>query len=355
LRVAIRADASAHMGIGHVMRCLTLAQGLQKRGASVSLLSRALPHELKKAVSRINCELFELPAAIHPFPDWLGVTWQEDAESCAAFLSKSEQLDWLIVDHYGIDVAWEQRLRVYARHILVIDDLADRSHLAEILLDPNYPDNAAQRYRDKLPDTCQILSGPRYVLLREEFVRARHDIDTPNPTHLLIQFGGSDPLDCTSLTVQAVAPFLREGITCDVVVGSSYAHLKHLQVLLSKLRSLDIDIKLHVDINNMALLMSDARLAVAGGGTSTWERCCVGLPTITIAIAENQIEPLARLHETGAVYNLGYMNGVEPDVLLQAVKAIWYDNSKLSNMAVNGRNLVDGHGLERVLDALYVQ
>lgn len=355
MRVVIRADASTHMGIGHVMRCLTLAQGLQARGANVSLISRALPKKLKKVVSRIKCELFELPVTAHPLPGWLGVTWQEDAASCAAILSEGDKLDWLVVDHYGIDAAWEQSLRCFAQHILVIDDLAERSHVADILLDPNYSDNAAQRYRNKLPDRCYILSGTNYVLLREEFVHARRSVANLTSNRLLIQFGGADPLDCTSLTVQAVVPFLKQGIACDVVVGGSYAYLVQLDGLVSKLRSLAIDIKLHVDIDNMSSLMNGARLAVAGGGTSTWERCCVGLPTVTIAIARNQVDPLARLHETGAIYNLGDVNAVRPEVMMQTVKEIWYDNTKLSNMAVSGRNLVDGNGLERVVNELYLK
>lgn len=350
MRVAIRADASAQIGIGHVMRCLTLAQGLSARGANVSLLSRGLSDDLNDNVARAKCERYDLPKPVNYLPNWLGVAWQDDVASCASILGADSPVDWLVVDHYGIDFEWEQQMRPYARRILVIDDLADRRHVADVLLDPNYPDDAIERYQEKLPPTCHILSGTRYVLLRDEFVRAHLALDNVDRARLLIQFGGADPADYTAFTIHALAPWLAEGVPCDVVVGGAYARLNDLRILLDKYRFPEVH--LHVSTIEMASLMRNARLAVAGGGTSTWERCCMGLPAVVMAIAENQFKPLVRLHETGAVYNLGYANAIVPDQLLREVKALWYDNARRANMEERGRCLVDGQGLQRVLEVM---
>ncbi len=354
--IAIRTDASNQIGIGHFMRCLTLADALRERGAHIRFVSRYLPEHLRSMLAVNGHEFALLDAAKSDaaldeltYAPWLGVSQTQDAQDSVKALS-DQAWDWVIVDHYALDARWESMLRQSTKKILVIDDLVDRQHDCDVLLDQNFYEDMSTRYAAKVPKHCCLLLGPLYALLREEFIRARNDTNISSRTRLLIQFGGSDPLDCTSLTIQAVIPFLRDGIACDVVVGISYAGLNKLQALLSKFDSLDI--KLHVGINNMASLMNEARLAVAGGGTSAWERCCVGLPTIVIAIAENQIEPLARLCKTGAAHNLGYIGAVDSDAVLQTVKAIWHDNSQLSRMAVTARNLVDGCGLKRVLNVL---
>ena len=343
MRIAIRADASEKIGHGHVMRCLTLASGLKAAGANVSLLSRNLPSELNAAVTQAQCRHYELP-------EWLGNEWQDDILSSSKILSTQDPLDWLIVDHYGLDYKWEQQMRKYTKRIFVIDDLADRQHLTDVLLDPNYPADAAERYREKVPANCLVLSGTTFVLLREEFICARALNENNDRTNLLVQFGGADPTNCTAFTIRALAPLLSKGLPCDVVVGGAYTHLADLHDLLHEYHFPKLN--LHVATNDMARLISHARLAVAGGGTSVWERCCLGLPSIVMAIAENQFKPLERLQETGAVKSLGYAHSVDPNQLVSEVEAIWCDSKQLQIMGEFGQVLVDGNGLRRVLDVI---
>ena len=343
MRIAIRADASEKIGHGHVMRCLTLASGLNLAGADVSLLSRDLPIELETSVLQAQCQYYELPK-------WIGNKWQDDALSSGKILSANDPLDWLIVDHYGLDYKWEQQMRRYTKRIFAIDDLADRQHLTDVLLDPNYPDDAVERYRGKLPANCLVLSGTNFVLLREEFISERASRDNNNRTNLLIQFGGADPINCTAFTIRALAPILAKGVPCDVVVGGAYTHLADLHGLLNEYHFPKVN--LYVATNDMATLISHARLAVAGGGTSVWERCCLGLPSIVMAIAENQFKPLERLQETGAVKSLGYAHSVDPNQLRSEVEAIWSDSKQLQIMGEFGQALVDGNGLRRVLDVI---
>src|SRR5690606_32001299 len=193
MKVALRTDASMRIGTGHLMRCLTLADALRDAGARTRFVCRALPHGLREVVIGRGHELVELPsvcgstagggdgrgapvASPHTaleHADWLGTTQEEDAAATCDALDDGAVWDWLAVDHYAIDARWETRLRTAARRILAIDDLADRRHDCDALLDQNLHAGMHARYDGLVPDACVRLVGPRHALLRPEFAAAR--------------------------------------------------------------------------------------------------------------------------------------------------------------------------------------
>jgi UDP-2,4-diacetamido-2,4,6-trideoxy-beta-L-altropyranose hydrolase len=176
MNIFFRVDASSKIGSGHVMRCLNLANQLKKKGANCKFICRNLKDNLIEKIKKNNYEITALPAPKQynknlfsykinsAYFNYLGVNWKDDAQQTINALKK-EKIDWLIVDHYGIDRRWEKKLKSYVKKIMVIDDLSNRYHDCELLLNQNLIDNCSLRYQKLLPKYCTFLIGPKYALL----------------------------------------------------------------------------------------------------------------------------------------------------------------------------------------------
>jgi UDP-2,4-diacetamido-2,4,6-trideoxy-beta-L-altropyranose hydrolase len=217
-RVAFRADSSQELGYGHVMRCLTLANELKLGGAQCSFFSRATPAALRELISLGGHELVEMPRESSSASDGT----REDPDFLVSELP--EVVDWLVVDHYGIDASWERAARACARRILVIDDLANRSHDCELLLDQNFNSQGSARYAAHIPQSCRPLLGPQFALLRPEFMQARKCAKprTGQVERLFVFFGGADAADCTSAALAALSRLEHEWQSVDVVIGAQH-------------------------------------------------------------------------------------------------------------------------------------
>ena len=310
-RYTFRVDASTEMGIGHLMRCLTLAERLARRGGEIHFICRDLPDVYRGQIVANGYHFHPLPPAIHPVDNstgpahaaWLGASWQEDAEQSAAAIHAFGGTRVLVIDHYAIDSRWQAVLRPQAALICVIDDLADRPHDCDVLFDQNYFADPAGRYRGLLPASCQTLFGPSHALLRPEFVAARHPLRQRNGQirRLLVFYGGADPDNFTGRTLDALAPHLGPQLELDIAVGAINPHIDRLRACCSGLPH----VRLHVQSNRMAELMAAADLAFGACGTASWERCALGLPAIVVIFALNQEAPTHALVEAGAVVSLG--------------------------------------------------
>ncbi len=312
LKFAFRADASIDIGSGHVMRCLTLADKLRAQGAQTLFLCRNFPGHLHDIVEARGHALHRLPLPDTPCtPEaqapahaaWLGVAWQQDSEQCAAALAAWERPDWLIVDHYAIDRRWEQRLRKHGRKIMVIDDLADRTHDCDLLLDQNLQSSDV-RYQGRLPENCRRLLGPRFALLRPEFAAWRTKRSTPDGHlhRLLVFFGSGDPHNFSATALQAIrASGLSEQCHVDLVLGAANPHRAAIEAIYRSLPTISV----HTQTPNMAALMAEADLMIGAAGTTSWERCCLGLPAIVVSVADNQRENGRQLARHRAAIDLG--------------------------------------------------
>lgn len=320
-RVVIRADASRAIGSGHVMRCLTLAERLRKRGDDVTFVSRELPGNLIAFVEGKGFRVLHLPhhaedASLTGYAAWLTVPETVDAEETLAAVSR--HIDLLVVDSYALDIAWERRLRAVAARIFVIDDLANRVHDCDALLDQNFYRDAAHRYDGLVPATCDVRIGPRYALLREEFFAARRSLRTRDGhlRRVFVFYGGSDLTRETEKAVRALLAVPELRLAADVVVGSSNAHLAEIKALCAGHENLH----LHVQAQNMAALMATADLALGAGGTTTWERCFLGLPALVTVIAENQRSIAKDTAAAGLVRYLGTWEEVTEVRLVQELR-----------------------------------
>jgi UDP-2,4-diacetamido-2,4,6-trideoxy-beta-L-altropyranose hydrolase len=328
MRVVIRSDASQLIGTGHMMRCLTLAGYLTEAGANVSFVCREWPGDVIHLVAARGYRVHRLPpvagfdldeAKPDDYAAWLGVSQTEDAaQTSGALRSEEGVVDWLVMDHYGLDRTWQKLIYSQVDRILVIDDLANRSHECDLLLDQNYYLDLETRYDGLVPKQCRKLLGPQYALLRPEFPQARARLEPKDGrvSRVLIFYGGCDATGETLKTLEALSRLQPQGVTFDVVAGVSNPRRDEIARRCDQIT----EVRFHPRIDNMAETMLQADLALGGGGTTTWERCYLGLPTITVEVAGNQRVALEALASRGAVWNLGPHHLVTPAHLRGALK-----------------------------------
>lgn len=351
MKSVIRTDSSTSIGSGHLMRCFTLADMLREKGVEVSFVCRELPGNLGWLVREKGYSLFLLPfdgqePASGDVPSdyarWLGTDWATDANQTLTALPDEAEIDWLIVDHYALDEKWEKSLRWRVGHIMVIDDLANRWHDCDLLLDQNFYENAQVRYEGLVPSHCRKLLGPRYALLRPEFLEARQKMPERSGSvdRILVFFGGVDVTNETTKALQAIRSVGRSDVAVDVIVGSSNPHKAQIETASRSMPN----VTLHYQVPNMAQLMVEADLAIGAGGTTTWERCFLGLPTMTIIVADNQREMIEALAGRGAVWNMGWYTDVSVAAIEAKMQWVMGHPDAVRVMSQNTLRLIGGPG-----------
>lgn len=324
LKVLFRTDASIEIGSGHLMRCLTLADQLRNEGAEVAFVCRDLPGGMFDLLHARGYRFARLPmAAADKVPQ---------PSDAVETIKAARQLfpggtDWLVVDHYRLDAEWERLLRPHTKRLMVIDDLANRFHDCDLLLDQNYYRDMERRYRGLVPEQCISLLGPKYVLLRPEFAQARQKLGVRdgNVRRILVFFGGSDPTNQTQKAVEALRLLGRWDIEVDVVVGSANPHCDAVQTMCGELPN----VAFHRQVSNMAELISNADLGIGAGGAAMWERCYLGLPTLTVVFAANQERTTEDVAEIGAIEYLGWSDRFMPDDYLKAISRMLGDSQRV--------------------------
>lgn len=272
MNIAFRADASVQIGSGHVLRCLTLAESLCENGASVFFVSRDHSGNLCDFISEKGIKVFRLPAGRVAPPSkgrmlthasWLGASLDEDADQTLQILKKQGAVDWLIVDCYALDERWERQMRRFARNVMVIDDIADRPHDCNLLLDQNLYDDMEHRYDALVPAGCRKLLGPRYALLRREFIEARRALRQRDGVvrRILVFFGGADATNETEKALRAFRLLERHDIRVDVVVGKANPHRERIETVCREQKN----VRFFCNVDNMAQLMTAADLSLGGG------------------------------------------------------------------------------------------
>lgn len=357
MRVAFRTDGSPQIGTGHVMRCLTLADALREEGAECQFVCREHEGHLMDHIRSRGYELHALPRpgsntsleSDLAHTSWLGIDWQTDADQVREALG-SEGLDWLIVDHYALDHRWESVLRSSCKRILAIDDLADRQHDCDLLLDQNYG-SSAERYRGLIPSECAHCHGPEYALLKPVYAErcAKLPAHDGQVRRVLVYFGGgADAENLTCMAVQALQMPELAHVELDIVVGAVYAHQSSLEQLVVQRGNATI----HRQLADLADLMANADLAIGAGGATTWERCCMGLPTCVISIAENQRPTCEALSADRLTDYLGHVDQVTSELIRDRVLFFVKNSDLLLDLSKRGMRLVDGNGTDRILDEL---
>jgi UDP-2,4-diacetamido-2,4,6-trideoxy-beta-L-altropyranose hydrolase len=365
MKVIIRVDASIRMGMGHLVRCRTLASALRARGAAVHFVCRAHPGHQIDALRAEGYQVSALPAPPPAdvrdgdYAAWLGVSQQQDAVETLDALARHRELqseavpigtdaraDWLIVDHYGLSAEWQQMLRSSVSRILVIDDLANRDHDCDLLLDQNYAPAGADRYAARIPTHAGLLIGPKYALLRPEYAEARRGLNRSfdQPNRVLVFFGGSDPDNLTRRALDALSDSPLAHLNVDVVVGASNPHREQITEQAKRRTNTQV----YPPRPHLADLMAAADLCVGAGGATTWERCCLGLPSLVVSIAANQRRACEVLAAANLIVYAGRVAEVGRSKLRSGIHRLAADPDRRLRLARTGLKLVDGRGAQRV-------
>lgn len=355
MRVAIRTDASLNIGSGHVMRCLTLAKKLKKAGADVRFICRDHAGNILKEVTSAGFPL----TVLQTDPDcrisegdeyalWLGVSQAHDAAQTIRELTKMPGLDWLIVDHYGLDNRWEEATRPYAEQIMVIDDLANRKHDCDLILDQNLYANMKSRYDELVPKNCIKKLGPEYALLRDEFFEERRKLRNRDGVvrRVLVFYGASDNSGETLKALEAIIRLELTSVNFDIIVGFSNKDIDNIRGLCSKHENLNF----YSEISNMAELMAQADLALGAGGTTTYERYCLGLPAIVTSIASNQVEAAEFAYKSGLNFYIGKSMEVTREKIGNCLNRLINDCETVKKTSQKLLSLLDDSGSDIIHD-----
>lgn len=357
-KIIFRTDASLLMGSGHVMRCLTLAEALKAQGAECHFISRAHPGHLLELVRQRGFAVTSLPmerpppqaktqvVSEHPEePDhvsWLDCDWQTDAEQTRVIVKKLRP-DWLVVDHYALDQRWETALRSYCKKIMVIDDLADRHHECVLLLDQNLG-RQSQDYVGLVPAHCKVLAGPQYALLRPEFAALRayslQRRQKPVLKHVLITMGGVDQSNDTVKVLRALKGCaLPKDLRISVVMGLRAPWLQQVQ---AQAQDMPWPTEVLVNISDMAQSMADSDLSIGAAGSTSWERCCLGLPTLLVVLADNQRAIAEALQSAGAAKTLDIAS--DTPMTCEILRSLVANPRVLHDMSIAASRIVVGLG-----------
>lgn len=352
MHVAIRADASIKIGTGHIMRCLTLAGAIRESGAKVDFITRPHLGDLNGQILSQGFEVHSLPdlngtelqQGLSGYEQWLGVKQETDAEETIDLL-EGKSIDWLIVDHYALDQRWEEKVKPYIDKVMVIDDLAERKHVCDILLDQNLGRQELE-YLHLVPKNCKILAGTRFALLRPEFYLLREKSlkrrEVSNLKNVLITMGGVDQYDATSSVLDALKICsLPENCKITVIMGS---HAPWLDKVRDIVLTMPWETKVRVNVSDMAQVMYESDLCIGAAGSTSWERCCLGVPTIILILADNQRKIANELSNNQI--SLVCEDVKKLSIVVKEIK------SSLFSFTQRSSTIVDGQGVPRILQLM---
>jgi len=332
MNILLRADASAKTGGGHMGRCIALAQELRARGNLVEFATRADDHLGTSMLTHA-----EIPFRILDCND----DWQSDAN---ATCETAQTSDWVVVDHYGMDDRWETQVRKSGSRILVIDDLANRRHDCDILVDAGRAPGS-DAYRDLLSPASAVLMGPRYSILRREFRAPRRRAPRTGKKNILVFFGSADGPELTIPVLEALAGVdCRASLNVHVVVTDANPRRRQIRRFEGVI--------VHDNVPNMAALLGGMDMAIGAAGVSMWERCRMGVPSLTVAVNDNQKPGLEIAASAGAVIPLALEDARSSRILHETVSAFVANRNALEAAGSAARQLVDGLGARRVAQAI---
>lgn len=337
-RILAFPDCGPRIGGGHVMRCLTLARALSGRGCRVAFAANPPAQAVLEAFGPRDI-------TVYPLSDDLA-----EAAPRAAAWADAFKADWVLLDHYRLSETQEIGFKG-RRRLAVLDDLADRPRPADLVVNPGYG-LTPRNYLGLVPDDAQVLAGPQFALVRPEFAAHRDQSlerrrEGGHLKHVLIALGLTDVEGITARVVRALEPHL-EGLILDVVLADT---APSLAVLKAQAKT-DCSLRLHVDSHAMAELMSQADIAVGAGGSSVWERATLGLPTVTVILADNQRRMAEAMANVGLTLTVDALASDFEAKLVEAVRKLIDDPALRRWLFEAPCHACDGLGAERVAEAM---
>ena len=355
MNVVFRVDASSEIGTGHVMRCLTLAKRLRKDEVVCTFICREHDGHYIEHIRNQHFKVLSLPQKVNKlnkgklqYASWLVCDQQTDANETREAI-QGINTEWLIVDHYGIDKEWEESLRDVCKRIMVIDDLADRTHYCDLLLDQNLICDTKTPYINLVPDYCKQLLGPAYALLRQEFITNRAFVQqVKSVSRIFVFFGGVDNANLTKLFLDSIASEELKHLTAEVVVGMNNNHVDSIE----KASATNNNVTLHRGIDNIAEVMIKADVAIGTCGSSTWERMCMGLASLTVVGGENEQHIADELASLDLIEIIGSVPEITVPLLKNKIMEYISNIDRIQTQQCKILKVVDGLGVERVVEQI---
>ncbi|CAD2225373.1 Non-classified, family GTnc [Pseudoalteromonas sp. 3J6] len=345
LNIAFRVDASLNIGSGHVMRCLTLATAIRKAAnVNITFFCRDAAGNSNENIIQSGFELVRMAPPkntidLKNYSSWLGTSIDDDCEEFLK-LTAGKNYDLIVIDHYAIDNHWHNKVKSITKKIMVIDDLANRIHNCDLLLDQTYQCPTV-KYSHLINNHTKLLLGSSFALLRPEFLDFQKASIVKKERTLLIMFGGTDP-DNLTLQVLARVIKLKYFERINVILNKTAKNVKSV----FNFAQCHKKVFLHISPSNIAEIMSTATIAIGAAGTTSWERCALGLPAVVIVQADNQRE-IANALQLAEVIRFISIAEIE-DKLIKEIE-FWQNRLKLSNdVHKNCINICDGKGTVRV-------
>ena len=328
----IRVDASPEIGIGHIMRCLTLAQELKNNFDKIIFLTRKDSGDFTETIMKNEFEVIFIPT-------------NNDSDIIKNLITTySENKNFLLIDHYDVDSNFESSLKNIFEKIFVIDDLANRKHDCDLLIDQNYYRDLNHRYKKLIQNDTITLLGSKYAIIRPEFRNINKKTIKKNSQikKILVSFGGSDPTNECKKALDALCSIENNQFEIVAIVGIYNNKFERLKKLYEKYSN----IKIYRHVNDLSRLMLNSDLFIGAGGTTTWERFYMGLPSIVIVISDDQKESIEFLSDMGHIINLGLAKNVTMKTYIQTLQKL--NSDLIYNMSLNNQKLVDGNGSNRI-------
>lgn len=356
MKAVFRCDASNLIGSGHVMRCLTLANGLRTAGLDCDFICRALPGHLGALIRDrgYGLKLLKQPIITAPVNNqdlacWAGVSWMEDAVDVIAV--SDHRADWFVVDHYSFDQRWEEATSSLYGKLLVIDDLADRPHHCDLLLDQNLGRDADD-YQDLLTRHCQLLIGPKYTLLRPEFLhyqqQRRHQVRGGTGLRVLICMGGMDVGNQIKTVLEAVFMTSKaQNISVDIILSDQSPSLPELRCVI---QSYPASVSMHISPKEVAPIMANANLAITACGFMAYELACLGVPMLLLPLSEIQSVVASFLQDHTDSRLCDDWQNKSPNLLAASIEKFLHRLPARNHLSTS--KLFDGQGTTRVVDAM---
>ncbi|WP_158999135.1 UDP-2,4-diacetamido-2,4,6-trideoxy-beta-L-altropyranose hydrolase [Pigmentibacter ruber] len=330
LKIVIRVDGSDTIGSGHFARCLVLANEFRNKGCSVEFISFKHKNNLNFLPSDASFKVHNIQSNDNIW------NWKEDINWIKSnFLNLT--YDLLIIDHYGIDIKWEDNVKFLAKKIFVIDDLADRQHICDYLLDQNLVENFETRYKNIIPNYAMQFLGPKFALLRDEFLSSNIEIKRERNIvkNILITFGGGDASFVIIKVLKALNELNYAIDRINLVISKNTSNLDNIKNLCK------FNTELHIDCKNISSLMQEADLCIGAGGITNWERCYLSLPSVIISLADNQVPIAQYLNAKGIVKYLGSAYSITEIEIIKCLAEIFSSDCILSKMSLNASKVIN--------------
>ena len=361
-KACFRVDASNLIGIGHVMRCITLANYFKKKGIISHFIMRSFPGNYLQIVKnnghithslKLTNKATDITNASNNFiyKHWLGTSQKNDFLDSVKILNDIKP-NLVIIDHYAIDKEWHNYLKENNSKIMVIDDLGDRYYDCNMLLDTT-EGRLKKDYKNLTNKNCKLLLGARYSLIRDEFINLRKKSiikysKFKGIKKILISFGGSDPNNSTSKLLNIVSQW-DESITINLILGKNFQYLKELKINKKKLKN---KVNININVDNMAKILFDNDLVIGSPSVSAWERCGMGVPSIVIINSKNQEIVAKNLDKFGASINLGWIDKLKTKNVLSTLDSLKSSKRRMIQMSKSAYNLCDGNGKAQVYEEI---